>query len=468
MTRLNPFIAGITALIAAGTLHSQVLPARTADTAVLRIIRNLQPNEGVYLPKFACVDRYNGPGFAVWAGFSTDGPGTRDYCNKWVYAPSRGRALYCGSNHGAPHKFNDVWEYDLASNAWILLHKPDSGVVPCHTWWGLTYDRKREKLLWASGGGCGSWINWHVYEPYAPQKGWDTLAFSNAKPGIGLGATFEYLEDRDRLIWYFNDWSSPGMFELNPVTGAWSTLIRGDSVYHNCPSCPPYEQVMVYDSSMKTLIAGRNANIYECNLAEKKWRIAATDSAAAFHDANGSLVWDTEHRFALWYGNAGKLFGYNPRNKQLARLTPSGSSATGVGMAFYHESLKVMVVYVNRTVPAKIWVYRPPQILPATVAESAASMETRAAGLSIAPNPGNAGARITAIADGLREAPVSVRIYDAGGMLINEFKGKTLNRRYSILWDGLGQNGAPAASGVYIVRFQADNRRFEKKIIIKR
>jgi hypothetical protein len=359
--RLIVLFLGIVFMCNAG----KVLPARTADSSILARVNNLPPNTGAYLTTFACIDRQGGSALSVYHNFATNGPGTRDYCMKWVYAPSRERALYCGANHGSPHKFNDVWEYDLQSNTWILLHKPDSGIVPCHTWWGLAYDRKREQLVWASGGGCGSWVDWHVYEPYSPEKGWGVLSFTNAGPSvIGLGAALEYLEDQDKLLWYHCGWQSPGMRELDPETMAWRIIIPGDSVYHNCPECPQAEQVMVYDSVTQTLIAARGASFHECNITERKWRRTVTDSSININDSRGSLVWDCDKRIALWYGDNSKLLAYDTRNKNLVRLRPEGDTCAGTGMAFYHEALKVMVVYVNRTVPTKIWVYRPPVELP--------------------------------------------------------------------------------------------------------
>jgi len=89
--------------------------------------------------------------------------------------PDRKRAFFCGANHGSPHRFNDAWEYDLASNTWVLLYTPDyndRGPItdydkktlvldkgwlrtkkggpahPAHTWWGLTYDPKMRAALW--------------------------------------------------------------------------------------------------------------------------------------------------------------------------------------------------------------------------------------------------------------------------------------------------------------------------------
>jgi hypothetical protein len=42
-----------------------------------------------------------------------------------VWAPERKRALYCGANHGVPHRLNDVWEFDLPSLSWVMLYAPD-------------------------------------------------------------------------------------------------------------------------------------------------------------------------------------------------------------------------------------------------------------------------------------------------------------------------------------------------------
>lgn len=53
------------------------------------------------------------------------GPTGRDFTIKMAWMPDRKRAFFCGANHGSPHRLNDAWEYDLASNAWVLLYTPD-------------------------------------------------------------------------------------------------------------------------------------------------------------------------------------------------------------------------------------------------------------------------------------------------------------------------------------------------------
>ena len=53
------------------------------------------------------------------------GPLARDFTLKMVWAPERKRVLFCGANHGVPHRLNDVWEFDLAALTWVMLYAPD-------------------------------------------------------------------------------------------------------------------------------------------------------------------------------------------------------------------------------------------------------------------------------------------------------------------------------------------------------
>ena len=148
-------------------------------------------------------------GVEKYHGALKGGPGRRDYGNKMAYAADRGTALYCGANHGSPHRLNDVWEFHLGSNTWRMICPPGTDgtrlrgwqneekklsdliakgtdveknkaelekiqahikawyagvevkdgylqdkanggpVQPWHTWDGLTYDEKTRRLYWA-------------------------------------------------------------------------------------------------------------------------------------------------------------------------------------------------------------------------------------------------------------------------------------------------------------------------------
>lgn len=142
-----------------------IQPALPVNEAALERIEALGSNEAAIVGLARVVGEFN----HVARRFHLDrtGPRGRDFTIKMVWAPERRRALFCGANHGVPHRLNDVWEFDLAALAWIMLYGPDNprdytglgkdysdvefkdGVlitrrggpaVIAHTWWGLTYD----------------------------------------------------------------------------------------------------------------------------------------------------------------------------------------------------------------------------------------------------------------------------------------------------------------------------------------
>ena len=153
-------------------------------------------------------------------GIDRFGPGCRDYCNKMLYAPDLGVALYAGGNHRVPHRMNDVWAFDLGANTWRLLYEPDGGnpgkykdayfltsrtlvrkpetvltekqkesienyrqwwnenivfenghlttkqggpIMPSHTWDGFCYDHAARKLLWGMGASPAAQLSTHSY-----------------------------------------------------------------------------------------------------------------------------------------------------------------------------------------------------------------------------------------------------------------------------------------------------------------
>ena len=102
----------------------EVKPLLKPDPAVLKIIKNLGENCSALLPQVKTAGHMDNPEVKRFK-MDKSGPRPRDYCLKWVWAEDRKRALFCGGNAGVPHKLNDVWEYDLASNTWILLWEPD-------------------------------------------------------------------------------------------------------------------------------------------------------------------------------------------------------------------------------------------------------------------------------------------------------------------------------------------------------
>lgn len=286
------------------------------DPAIAAILESLEPGEGARLPDF----RVFGPaeGLARFESFSTVGPGIRDYCRQWVYAPDRGRALYAGGNHGAPHKFDDVWEFDLRANAWVMLHPPDEGVMPSHTWWGLTYDSRRRRLLWmAPTGGIGSWPTASpdapplmAYTPESPAIGWAQLPTSPIR--ISLAGALEYVPSRDVVLWYGNQWNGSGLQSLDPETNLWTELIPQEEVYFDNPNAPPASAIVDLDPRHDVLVGFQGRDAYEYRFDTNEWlRVIDGGLPGAVAEVTGSAAFDTMNGVHLVLSDEGGLFAYD-------------------------------------------------------------------------------------------------------------------------------------------------------------
>jgi hypothetical protein len=213
--------------------------------------------------------------------------------------PDRKRAVFYGTNHGAPCRTNDVWEYDLPSNTWVCLFAPEelktqeqieknidrrtleSGVpmtkgggpaVPPHTWWQMTYDPERKAMLILS---CWSIIN-HTEVKKAYYKGRSTVhrmplwAFypesrkwkpvTNSKhkgrrPTATAATVLEYIPELQKPVYFANTWKARGMWSYDAKSNTWEDLKpNGGNPKSFERNSPGYEQVMVYVPDRKMLV----------------------------------------------------------------------------------------------------------------------------------------------------------------------------------------------------------------------
>jgi hypothetical protein len=230
------------------------------------------------------------------------GPMVRDYCNRMVWAPERQRALYCGAGHNI-HPFNDVWEYDLASNTWICLYAPDpapprdapdwyranvvlkDGVVrtprggpvrPAHTWGGLCYDSDRKRLVfWDAHKGI-MFSNYQQLGEAVGLKANDPLLRLS---GSGPGEAWVFTFDPESRRWQEVLTGAPKAYESSQLeylperrtfwlhSGKTYVLPPGERQWKQTAADGPGQGVVsACDPASRTVVAcGKRAFVYSCD-----------------------------------------------------------------------------------------------------------------------------------------------------------------------------------------------------------
>jgi len=382
---------------------AKVEPVLKPDDALLAKIAALPDNTWLRLPPLKVA------GDLKWLrdpDLRRRGPFCRDYSNWMVWAPERKRALYCGGGHNIL-PWNDVWEYDLASNTWACLSPADSvspakprgqplaefvktsatftgGVVraknggplrPAHTWCGLVYHPERRQMLFlevhqgliftdkaalAKGFGLtaeqfqkqrkpGSYI-W-AYD--AVKKTWD----AEVETGVagGEGAIMCYLPDR-KTLWIKS--ARGGTVLYDPKKKTWTTLAK----------CPVgYGAVGAYDPNTRTAVvinAGRDRTTKKAaftthtySFDTNEWKRAHANAPAGGRDAGCHFHYDTAAKKFVLLTNYVKprLWLYDVTANTWTDPKPKGDVPPGGRLAGYYDPARnVFVNYDSRSV----YVYR--------------------------------------------------------------------------------------------------------------
>ncbi len=279
--------------------HGQepIKPALPVNEEALAKIKQLKPNQAAIIGKATVIGEFN----EVAKKYELDrtGPRGRDFTIRMVWAPERNRVLFCGANHGTPHRLNDVWEFDLASMAWIMLYAPDNprdytgigkdfsdvefkdGIlitkrggpaIIAHTWWGFTYDPEQKQLLfmntWVTnqkkaveqlGGDPEQLYAGPPLWAFSPATGkWTMLKTEQPYPRPIFGGMLEYIPELKGSIWHANNWQMHGTWLYEAKPNAWKNLKanepKGDFEQHS----PEPEQVGYYDPKRKLVIVQRH------------------------------------------------------------------------------------------------------------------------------------------------------------------------------------------------------------------
>ena len=374
--------------------------AQSCGTAV----GELGDNEGAWLPGFSIT----GEGLDNWQSFPETGPGVRDYSRKWVYSSSRKRAYYAGANHCSPHRFNDLWAYDLRTNTWSLLYAPDfndciydwekrkaawdehcivknevlqttrGGMCePGHTWWGITYDETLDRVLWMSEWTGGEkryleekgMLDAAVNDDLPPlwsfdpeTREWSLVRTPLPVPRGSKGGALNYIPNREMTIWYGAQWNGSGMWALDSHDLSWRQRLTVRETYHDPEGESPIAEYLVnFDRKHDVLVGfGKDGRIHVYDFEDNDWTVRHEGVTSDIAPNKTALAYDSRNGVHL-LANSDGLFVYDYATNEAKRIDPVGGMpnliTTRQHMIYYDTQCNVFVFYFGKSTD-RHWVYR--------------------------------------------------------------------------------------------------------------
>ncbi len=380
-----------------------VRPELKPHPEVTKILENLKPGEGALLPPATVTGDFNE--IARKYGLDKNGPGLRNYCYKMVWAEDRKRALYCGGNHGVPHGLNDIWEYDLASNTWVLLWAPDdfsrtskgqwdqaiikdgilqskrgATVQAAHSWDQLTYDPQMGALIWLTSWNLAGYLPKELEDQlkkenkhpvplwaYFPAKNtWKPLGVGQKPKEAANASLLCYVPELEGVI-YYGKWDFK-TFLWNRESDQWSLLTARATE----DQAPKAEMLSCYNAKHKVIVAHsvhakEGGGTYHYDPLKKSWtRTVAWEKGKApvAQDYNAVIGYDPTSGDCLLFSNDKDSFGfwqYRLLTHDWQQLTPKGELPSKETRerynGYFDPTHNVFVLFENAG--KKVWVYRP-------------------------------------------------------------------------------------------------------------
>lgn len=384
------------------TSAEPVTPELTPNADVLAKLVALKPNQAVTLGKAAVVGEFNDT--AKKYELHKTGPNGRDFTIKMCWAPDRGRTLFLGANHAVPHRLNDVWEFDLGALSWAMLYAPDlprdytglgkdfsdvefkdglfitkrgGPAIVGHTWWGLTYDPDRKRLLFMN-----TWVTekkkaaldlkgdpaelypgpplW-AFEPATAK--WTPLKQEKPYPVAIFGGMLEHVPELGGTIWHANNWQMNGTWKYDAAKNAWADLkANGGREKEFEKEAAEPEQIGYHDPARKLLVVHRHKATHHFDAVKREWKkvidAGKDDETVPYgHDAFGTFFRDpvSGNGLLLEY-KTNTLWSYDPDAAKWTKLKPDGDPMPtgGKRLAYLDPKHNAFVILDG----VSVWAYR--------------------------------------------------------------------------------------------------------------
>ncbi|MBI5711486.1 MAG: hypothetical protein HZC42_14465, partial [Candidatus Eisenbacteria bacterium] len=370
-----------------------------------------------------------------------------------VYDPGGNRMIVFGGDDATgptPGMFNDVWVLSNANGlggapAWISL-APTGGPPAARTGHSAVYDAATDRMVVfggdASAGGCGGEQNdvWALSDASGVgSPAWTQLAPTGGPPSARTGhqATYDAVSNRMTVlgglvpcgasnleVWVLGDANGVG-------SPAWTQLSPGGT-----PPSPWTLHRAVYDP--------------------------VKNSMTVFGGAIGGTRSDTVQTLTGANGLAGAPIWTDlsptsgpPPARTLHSAAPAGQRMIAFGGL--SDAGRLGDVWVLEETQGRV-VEVPPVEPPARGALTTGFSRPPA------PNPGR-GATSFSVSVASRQS-VEISVWDlAGRRIVTLYRGRLEPGEHAFEWRGAGASGAPAASGLYFLRFDAAGVRQMRRVV---
>lgn len=335
------------------TTSKAIEPILSADESILNKIKELPDNTWLKLPPIKVVGDLDWCKSFNWESIKTRGPYGRDYSSKAAWMPDRKRAIFAGGGHNIM-PYNDVWEYDLASNTWVCLYGSD---VPAQ---GQKAEWIKENLIIQNGalqtkrGGpprlSHTFDGWSYDSDqklaFMPESLRGAVFVDSKVVAAGLGITDAELN----LQWK----PAPYFLTFDPYSRKWNYLTE------NIPKCGR-DPSAKYISHLKSwwVNSGGNMGLYDPKTQTTK-KLNLKDGGGGY---SSSAVYDPETKSMVTIFSVNKegvsktlVYSFETDSWKTALSTAPTGGCSATGYFDYDSASKQFVLYTNTPNPS-FWIY---------------------------------------------------------------------------------------------------------------
>lgn len=375
---------------------------------------------------------------------------------------------------------NEVWAFDLSSNTWEEL-TPAAGDAPAprFTANGI-YDAANHRMLIWSGQGA-SFFN-DVWTFDLTSNAWSQFTPPDPKPNIRYG-TAAIFDPHARDLVTFAGFTDQGRFDdtwrFDIDAAIWAKLQLDTYPEKRCLHTSSYDalnhRMIVYGGQTN----GPRGDIWAFDLHQNHWTDLTPDNRPAGRWFAASIYEGREHRFIIFGGNLGgsqtnevRAFRLNEGNWEQLSPTGEGPAAREGAAAIYVEKENRMVVFGGRGASDFNDVWSLNNLARSTGVEGddniPAPQSFRLLGNYPNPLKRSLPFNETVIVYELAQpAHVLLTIYNVIGQPVkNLFNRRMAAGQHRVRWDGRDEAGKKVSSGIYLYRLQSGGAAVFKKMIL--